>query len=392
KAGPSDKPNPPASSASVRPWGSSRSASGLPCVSATIRSRTRSSSGPVTTVASNSCASGSSSPATTSSGSPSKCRSALGSRTATTSPTDSATRRRATNASACAEAASSHCASSTMQTSGWSSAASDSRLSTAKPRRNRPGASPSRKPNPVASASRCGPGSCSMRSVNGAHSCCNPAYASSISDSTPTARAMAHPDACCTKYSNNALLPTPASPRTTSAPLRPARTLTTSSSSKAHSLRRPSSPPAETDIDIARPAYGRLTKMANLHAGPVIARTTPRGVDPGCYRARSGRHGCHPSRRRQQEDRLEISMTEVWATTRTELAHRSSGGVDVTLVWVRGGDRGRNEEVLVCVWDERDGTYFEIPSASNLALDTFYHPFAYRDFRTVEYRQRPLAA
>jgi len=85
-------------------------------------------------------------------------------------------------------------------------------------------------------------------------------------------------------------------------------------------------------------------------------------------------------------------MTEVWATTRTELAHRSSGGVDVTLVWVRGGDRGRNEEVLVCVWDERDGTYFEIPSASNLALDTFYHPFAYRDFRTIEYRQRPLAA
>ena len=46
-----------------------------------------------------------------------------------------------------------------------------------------------------------------------------PAYASSISDSTPAARAMPHPDACCARYSSNALLPTPASPRSTSARL-----------------------------------------------------------------------------------------------------------------------------------------------------------------------------
>ena len=120
--------------------GSSSSASGLPRVSATIRSRTRSSSGPATTVASSSRASRSSSPPTASSGNPSKCRSPLGSRTARTSPTDSAPKRRATNASACAEAASSHCASSTMQTSGRSSATSDSRLKTARPTRNRSGA------------------------------------------------------------------------------------------------------------------------------------------------------------------------------------------------------------------------------------------------------------
>ena len=147
--GPSDIQNPPASSAGVKRRGSSSSASGLPRVSATIRSRTRSSSGPVTTVASNSCASRSSSPPTASSASPSKCRSPLGSRTAKTSPTDSAPRRRATNASACAEAASSHCASSTTHTSGRSSATSESRLRTARPTRNRSGASPSRKPNAV---------------------------------------------------------------------------------------------------------------------------------------------------------------------------------------------------------------------------------------------------
>ena len=64
--------------------------------------------------------------------------------------------------------------------------------------------------------------------MNGAHSCCSPANASSISDSTPAARTTLHPDACCTRYSSSALLPTPASPRNTSARLGPERTLATS--------------------------------------------------------------------------------------------------------------------------------------------------------------------
>jgi len=85
-------------------------------------------------------------------------------------------------------------------------------------------------------------------------------------------------------------------------------------------------------------------------------------------------------------------MTELLTTTRTELAHRASGGLDVTLVWVHGGERDGDEEIVVCVWDAREGTYFEIPSEPNLALDTYYHPFAYRDFSTVDYRDRRLAA
>ena len=67
----------------------------------------------------------------------------------------------------------------------------------------------------------------------------------------------------------------------------------------------------------------------------------------------------------------EISMTELVATTRTELAHRSSDGVDVTLMWVHGGEGDRDDAVLVCVWDAREGAYFEIVSEPNLALDTF---------------------
>ena len=52
-----------------------------------------------------------------------------------TNPTRSAKSRRATNASVCADTRSSHCASSTTQTSGCSSAASASRLRTANPTR-----------------------------------------------------------------------------------------------------------------------------------------------------------------------------------------------------------------------------------------------------------------
>ena len=40
---------------------------------------------------------------------------------------------------------------------------------------------------------------------------------------------------------------------------------------------------------------------------------------------------------------------------RRELAHRSNGGVDVTLFW-----HAHTDELLVCVSDERRGTYFEI--------------------------------
>jgi hypothetical protein len=46
----------------------------------------------------------------------------------------------------------------------------------------------------------------------------------------------------------------------------------------------------------------------------------------------------------------------------------------------------------VCVCDSREGAYFEIPTQPNLALDVYYHPFAYRDFSTVAYQDTGLAA
>jgi hypothetical protein len=82
-------------------------------------------------------------------------------------------------------------------------------------------------------------------------------------------------------------------------------------------------------------------------------------------------------------------MTELLAHTWTELAHRSSEGLDVTLVWVR---EGAEDGVVVCVRDRREGAYFEIVAEPQLALDVFYHPYAYRDFSTVDFRDTRLAA
>jgi hypothetical protein len=82
-------------------------------------------------------------------------------------------------------------------------------------------------------------------------------------------------------------------------------------------------------------------------------------------------------------------MTELSTHTGTELAHRSSEGLEVTLVWVQ---EAGNDKAVVWVCDRREGAYFEIATEPSLALDVYYHPFAYRDFSTVDYEDRRLAA
>jgi hypothetical protein len=64
-----------------------------------------------------------------------------------------------------------------------------------------------------------------------------------------------------------------------------------------------------------------------------------------------------------------------------ELAHRSSHGLEVTLVWVQ---HGCEDAAVVCVCDTRDGTHFEIPTEPHLALEVYYHPFVYGDFSSVD--------
>jgi len=82
-------------------------------------------------------------------------------------------------------------------------------------------------------------------------------------------------------------------------------------------------------------------------------------------------------------------MTKQSTTTRTELASRTSNGVEVTLMWER---RDGIDELVVGVSDSRAGTYFEIPAEPGRALDVYYHPFAYRDFGALDSEDSCLAA
>jgi hypothetical protein len=66
----------------------------------------------------------------------------------------------------------------------------------------------------------------------------------------------------------------------------------------------------------------------------------------------------------------------------TELAQRSSDGIEVTLVWVQ---ENGEDEAVVTVYDARKGEYFEIRTESHLALEVYYHPFAYRDYTTIDH-------
>lgn len=84
-----------------------------------------------------------------------------------------------------------------------------------------------------------------------------------------------------------------------------------------------------------------------------------------------------------------VHLNEAPKTTRTELAHRASAAIDVTLMWERCGD---SDMALICVCDRQQGAYFEIRAEPHLALDVYYHPFFYRDFSTVDYEDSRLAA
>jgi hypothetical protein len=76
-------------------------------------------------------------------------------------------------------------------------------------------------------------------------------------------------------------------------------------------------------------------------------------------------------------------------TTRTELANRSSAGIEVTLIWQQSN---AVDEVVVCVCDLRAGAYFEIAAEPGSALDVYYHPFAYRNDSNIDYEDSRLAA
>jgi hypothetical protein len=73
-----------------------------------------------------------------------------------------------------------------------------------------------------------------------------------------------------------------------------------------------------------------------------------------------------------RSDREEGTMIDRTISRRIELAHRSSGGIDVYLFWDEPTGR-----VSVGVLDVRDDESFEFEVDGRHALDAFDHPYAY---------------
>ncbi len=93
----------------------------------------------------------------------------------------------------------------------------------------------------------------------------------------------------------------------------------------------------------------------------------------GAFDSRRERRARCPSRNAESE--------------RRELARRSSAGVDVTLYW-----HPTLDELIVCVCDKRHGAHFEIRPLRYLALDVYYHPYAYADLDDVYEKENRRAA
>jgi len=57
----------------------------------------------------------------------------------------------------------------------------------------------------------------------------------------------------------------------------------------------------------------------------------------------------------------------------TELAHRTTDGLDVSLLWSR-----RTGRLVVAVSDTRTDESFTLDAPRDRALDVYNHPYAYR--------------
>jgi hypothetical protein len=66
-------------------------------------------------------------------------------------------------------------------------------------------------------------------------------------------------------------------------------------------------------------------------------------------------------------------------TTRTELAQRQNDGIEVSLLWTRS-----NGSITVAVRHLATEESFELDVDPALALDAFYHPFAFAARRQPE--------
>ena len=139
-----------------------------------------------------------------------------------------------------------------------------------------------------------------------------------------------------------------------------------------------------------RPRAARLRRanlMATIRMDASIVRPVPASGKPdsGASR-RSVRRLAAETRPRVAAMLIDMTATAGNQGVPRELAHREGDGLEVTLFWHPATDR-----LTVCVCDHRHGVYLEILAAPDCALDVYNHPFAYRDFSTVDYEDSRLA-
>ena len=67
------------------------------------------------------------------------------------------------------------------------------------------------------------------------------------------------------------------------------------------------------------------------------------------------------------------------ATQRSELAHRSTGGIEVWLFWSQPTNR-----ITIELIDNRIGERLEFEVANDKALDAFRHPYAYAPAQALD--------
>jgi len=58
----------------------------------------------------------------------------------------------------------------------------------------------------------------------------------------------------------------------------------------------------------------------------------------------------------------------------------------------RAARAGHSDSAIICFSDLRQCAYFEISAKARLTVDVNNHPFGYRDLRTVDYTDSPIAA
>lgn len=80
-------------------------------------------------------------------------------------------------------------------------------------------------------------------------------------------------------------------------------------------------------------------------------------------------------------------MSAIAPNDRRELAHRTSDGIEVTLLWSKPSNH-----VAIVVLDRRSGEALEFEVDGSAALDAFNHPYAYAAAKDVRAVPTPSAA